>query len=128
MFRLGATGSMLQEPTWPNVICCKPYSQPYKQNLSPAILFSKQYQLHEQPSSLQVVDMDRLDALTLRQLQSFVGATGVTSDSPDPDEDPDADDGDGTVLWPQVGTLDSTPDSCLDLIPDHALIPDLHPT
>ena len=46
--------------------------------------------------------MDRLDALTLRQLQSFVGATGVTSDSPDPDEDPDADDADAAVLWPQV--------------------------
>ncbi len=48
--------------------------------------------------------MDRLDALTLRQLQSFVGATGVTSDSPDPDEDPDADDADAIVLWPQVLT------------------------
>ncbi len=55
-------------------------------------------------TATQVVDMDRLDALTLRQLQSFVGATGVTSESPDPDEDPDADDADATVLWPQVLT------------------------
>ena len=35
----------------------------------------------------QVVDMDRLDALTLRQLQSFVAATGITSESPTPDDD-----------------------------------------
>ena len=52
--------------------------------------------------------MDRLDALTLRQLQSFVAAAGVTSDSPDPDEDPlypdDADAGGAApaLLWPQV--------------------------
>ena len=51
--------------------------------------------------------MDRLDALTLRQLQSFVGATGVTSASPDPDEDLDPDgDGAAAVLWPQALILD----------------------
>ena len=51
--------------------------------------------------------MDRLDALTLRQLQSFVAATGITSESPTPDDDPDVDDGDAgggaaPVLWPRV--------------------------
>jgi hypothetical protein len=51
--------------------------------------------------------MDRLDALTLRQLQSFVAATGITSESPTPDDDPDGDDGDAgggaaSVLWPRV--------------------------
>ena len=47
---------------------------------------------------VQVVDMDRLDSLTLRQMQRYIRATGVTDlSSSAPDESPDV-----TMSWPNL--------------------------
>lgn len=51
-------------------------------------------------SRWQVLDWDRLDSLTLRQLQSFVAAVGVTASSP-PEPEPE-DVAPPSVHWPHL--------------------------